>query len=139
MAGILGAARSGLAKPVAAFLVPQADVSLRMLGEAGIPAFRTPESCADVIRASTVEELRTALATSRDSDRTTVVEIRTDPLAPVPSSESWWDVPVAEVAELPSTKAARTTYERGKAAQRGYLRPADTGRVRDSSPEGGRG
>jgi 3D-(3,5/4)-trihydroxycyclohexane-1,2-dione acylhydrolase (decyclizing) len=94
---------------------------------------------ADVIRASTVEELRTALATSRDSDRTTVVEIRTDPLAPVPSSESWWDVPVAEVAELPSTKAARTTYERGKAAQRGYLRPADTGRVRDSSPEGGRG
>lgn len=51
VAGILGAAQSGLAKPVAAFLVPQADVSLRMLGEAGIPAFRTPESCADVIRA----------------------------------------------------------------------------------------
>jgi acyl-CoA synthetase (NDP forming) len=25
--------------------------SLRMLGEAGIPAFRTPESCADAIRA----------------------------------------------------------------------------------------
>lgn len=51
VAGILGAAKSGLAKPVAAFLVPQADVSLRMLGETGIPAFRTPESCADVIRA----------------------------------------------------------------------------------------
>lgn len=51
VAGILAAARSGLAKPVAAFLVPQADVSLRMLGEAGIPAFRTPESCADVVRA----------------------------------------------------------------------------------------
>ncbi|GGJ13355.1 acetate--CoA ligase family protein [Neoroseomonas lacus] len=51
VAGIVGAAQSGLAKPVAAFLVPQADVSLRMLGEAGIPAFRTPESCADVVRA----------------------------------------------------------------------------------------
>ncbi len=51
VAGILAAAQSGLPKPVAAFLVPQADVSLRMLGEAGIPAFRTPESCADVIRA----------------------------------------------------------------------------------------
>lgn len=51
VAGILGAAKAGLPKPVAAFLVPQADVSLRMLGEAGIPAFRTPESCADVIRA----------------------------------------------------------------------------------------
>ncbi|MBR0682283.1 CoA-binding protein [Roseomonas eburnea] len=51
VAGILGAAQAGLGKPVAAFLVPQADVSLRMLGEAGIPAFRTPESCADAIRA----------------------------------------------------------------------------------------
>jgi acyl-CoA synthetase (NDP forming) len=51
VAGIVGAAQSGLGKPVAAFLVPQADVSLRMLGEAGIPAFRTPESCADVVRA----------------------------------------------------------------------------------------
>ncbi|MEO3472157.1 acetate--CoA ligase family protein [Roseomonas sp. CAU 1739] len=51
VAGILGAAKSGVGKPIAAFLVPQADVSLRMLGEAGIPAFRTPESCADVIRA----------------------------------------------------------------------------------------
>ena len=51
VAGILGAAKAGLGKPVAAFLVPQADLSLRMLGEAGIPAFRTPESCADVIRA----------------------------------------------------------------------------------------
>ncbi len=38
-------------KPVAAFLVPQADASLRLLAEAGIPAFRTPESCADAIRA----------------------------------------------------------------------------------------
>lgn len=51
VAGILGAAKAGHAKPIAAFLVPQADVSLRMLGEAGIPAFRTPESCADAIRA----------------------------------------------------------------------------------------
>jgi acyl-CoA synthetase (NDP forming) len=51
VAGILAAARAGHAKPIAAFLVPQADVSLRMLGEAGVAAFRTPESCADAIRA----------------------------------------------------------------------------------------
>jgi len=51
VAGILGAAQAGHAKPIAAFLVPQADLSLRMLGEAGVPAFRTPESCADAIRA----------------------------------------------------------------------------------------
>jgi len=51
VAGLVGAAKAGYGKPIAAFLVPQADVSLRMLGEAGIPAFRTPESCADAIRA----------------------------------------------------------------------------------------
>jgi acyl-CoA synthetase (NDP forming) len=51
VAGITGAVKTGLGKPIAAFLVPQADASLRLLGEAGIPAFRTPESCADVIRA----------------------------------------------------------------------------------------
>ncbi len=51
VAGIIAAAKAGLAKPIAAFLVPQADLSLRMLGEAGIAAFRTPESCADAIRA----------------------------------------------------------------------------------------
>ncbi|WP_137125443.1 acetate--CoA ligase family protein [Roseomonas sp. HF4] len=51
VAGILAAAKAGHAKPIAAFLVPQADVSLRMLGEAGVAAFRTPESCADAIRA----------------------------------------------------------------------------------------
>lgn len=55
VAGILlarDAARvSGNPKPVAAFLVPQADQSLRLLAEAGIAAFRTPESAADCIRA----------------------------------------------------------------------------------------
>lgn len=51
VAGILAARAAGHPKPIAAFLVPQADASLRLLGEAGIPAFRTPESCADAIRA----------------------------------------------------------------------------------------
>jgi acyl-CoA synthetase (NDP forming) len=52
VAGILrGRDAIGGAKPVAAFLVPQADASLRLLAEAGIPAFRTPESLADAMRA----------------------------------------------------------------------------------------
>jgi 3D-(3,5/4)-trihydroxycyclohexane-1,2-dione acylhydrolase (decyclizing) len=76
---------------------------------------------ADVIRAATIEELRTALAKSRASERTTVVEIQTDPLAPVPSPESWWDVPVSEVATLESTQKARETYDAQKAGQRPYL------------------
>ena len=44
---------------------------------------------ADVIRARTVKDFQAALAQSRASDRTTVTYIETDPLAPVPSSESW--------------------------------------------------
>jgi acyl-CoA synthetase (NDP forming) len=38
-------------KPFGAFLVPEATDGLRMLVEAGVPAFRTPESCADAIGA----------------------------------------------------------------------------------------
>jgi acyl-CoA synthetase (NDP forming) len=38
-------------KPVAAFLAPQAEASLRLLAEAGIAAFRTPEALADAVRA----------------------------------------------------------------------------------------
>ncbi len=52
VAGIVqGRDAIGAAKPVAAFLVPQADASLRLLAEAGVPAFRTPESLADALRA----------------------------------------------------------------------------------------
>ncbi len=42
---------AGTRKPVAVFLTPQADKSLSLLAEAGIAAFRTPESCADGVRA----------------------------------------------------------------------------------------
>ncbi len=38
-------------KPLAAFLVPNAEESLRLLTAAGIAAFRTPEACADAMRA----------------------------------------------------------------------------------------
>jgi len=37
--------------PICAFLVPQADESLQLLAAAGIAAFRTPEACADAVRA----------------------------------------------------------------------------------------
>ncbi|MEJ3652253.1 3D-(3,5/4)-trihydroxycyclohexane-1,2-dione acylhydrolase (decyclizing) [Actinomycetes bacterium KLBMP 9759] len=73
---------------------------------------------AEVIRVTTIDEFRAAVARSRASDRTTAIHIETDPLAPVPSSESWWDVPVAEVSQLDSVQQARKAYESGKAAQR---------------------
>jgi 3D-(3,5/4)-trihydroxycyclohexane-1,2-dione acylhydrolase (decyclizing) len=76
---------------------------------------------ADVLRARTMAEFGDALKRARASDRTTVVHIEGDPLAPVPSSESWWDVPVAEVSALASTQEARAAYTAAKASQRLYL------------------
>jgi 3D-(3,5/4)-trihydroxycyclohexane-1,2-dione acylhydrolase (decyclizing) len=76
---------------------------------------------ADVLRTATIEEFRAALAKARAAQRTTVVYIETDPVAPAPSSESWWDVPVAQTAELDSTRQARQAYEQAKTRQRDYL------------------
>jgi acyl-CoA synthetase (NDP forming) len=39
------------AKPVAAFLTPNAEESSRLLSDASIAVFRTPEACADAVRA----------------------------------------------------------------------------------------
>ena len=53
------------------------------------------------------------------------MHIDSDPLAPVPSSQSWWDVPVSEVAALDSTNSARKTYETHKAEQQRLIIPAE--------------
>jgi acyl-CoA synthetase (NDP forming) len=50
VAGLVQAAKQP-GKPIAAFLAPEATASLRLLGEAGIAAFRTPESLADALAA----------------------------------------------------------------------------------------
>jgi len=76
---------------------------------------------ADVLKVTTVKDFTLALERAKASDRTTVVHIETDPLAPVPSSQSWWDVPVAEVSALASTQQARAAYTAAKRAQRLYL------------------
>jgi 3D-(3,5/4)-trihydroxycyclohexane-1,2-dione acylhydrolase (decyclizing) len=79
---------------------------------------------AEVIRVRTIDELRQAIRRARAADRTTAIHVETDPLAPVPSSEDWWDVPVAEVARIDSTQQARKTYEAQKALQRPLIAPA---------------
>ncbi len=76
---------------------------------------------ADVLRTPNVKEFTAALAQARTSDRTTVVYVETDPLAPVPSSQSWWDVPVSQTSALTSTQQAREAYEAAKRHQRLYL------------------
>jgi 3D-(3,5/4)-trihydroxycyclohexane-1,2-dione acylhydrolase (decyclizing) len=76
---------------------------------------------AGVLRCRSIADLTQALKQARDADKLTVVHIETDPLSPVPSSESWWDVPVAEVSTLDSTRTARTDYDAAKRGQRLYL------------------
>jgi 3D-(3,5/4)-trihydroxycyclohexane-1,2-dione acylhydrolase (decyclizing) len=76
---------------------------------------------AEVRAATTIDELEEALRAARDAERTTVVHVQTDPLVAAPSSEAWWDVPVAEVAGIESTRAARAAYEQEKRAQRIHL------------------
>ena len=76
---------------------------------------------ADVLRAHTVDDLRAALVKAKAAERTTVVYVEADPYVPGPDSQAWWDVPVAEVSGLDTTRKARTAYERAKAAQRTYL------------------
>jgi acyl-CoA synthetase (NDP forming) len=43
---------TGSAKPIAAYLVPDAPAALATLSQAGVPNFRTPEACADAIAAA---------------------------------------------------------------------------------------
>jgi hypothetical protein len=58
------------------------------------------------------------------ADRTTVIHVETDPTVPSPESEAWWDVPVAEVSALESTRDDRASYEVSKRSQQPALRPA---------------
>ncbi|HEY6055420.1 MAG TPA: thiamine pyrophosphate-dependent enzyme, partial [Gaiellaceae bacterium] len=72
---------------------------------------------AHVIRAATVAELREALAAAKEQERTTVIATVVDRYEGVPSYESWWDVPVAEVSGVDSVRAARERYEAERASR----------------------
>ncbi|MGW4393698.1 3D-(3,5/4)-trihydroxycyclohexane-1,2-dione acylhydrolase (decyclizing) [Amycolatopsis nivea] len=76
---------------------------------------------ATVLRASTVDEFRAAVKQAKANSTTTVVHVETDLLGPNPPGSAWWDVPVSEVSDLDSTRAARETYADVKRQQRPYL------------------
>jgi 3D-(3,5/4)-trihydroxycyclohexane-1,2-dione acylhydrolase (decyclizing) len=73
------------------------------------------------LRVRTVAELSQALVASRAETRPVLIEVETDPLVPAPDSESWWDVPIAEVAEHAPTARARKSYEQARTSQKRYL------------------
>jgi 3D-(3,5/4)-trihydroxycyclohexane-1,2-dione acylhydrolase (decyclizing) len=69
---------------------------------------------AKVIRCETVDDLRAGLEAAKKEDTTVVLAIEVDRYEGVPGYESWWDVPVAEVSEVETVKAARAEYEQAR-------------------------
>ncbi|GAA4755353.1 3D-(3,5/4)-trihydroxycyclohexane-1,2-dione acylhydrolase (decyclizing) [Amnibacterium soli] len=67
------------------------------------------------------DRLQVAVRAAKASTRTTVVHVEADPYVEAPDGEGWWDVPVAETAGLPGTRAARTEYELLRRQQRPLL------------------
>jgi 3D-(3,5/4)-trihydroxycyclohexane-1,2-dione acylhydrolase (decyclizing) len=67
---------------------------------------------AHVIRARNLEELRDALVEAKSIDQTVVIHVPADRYEGVPSYESWWEVPVAEVSESGDVRKARQEHER---------------------------
>jgi 3D-(3,5/4)-trihydroxycyclohexane-1,2-dione acylhydrolase (decyclizing) len=62
------------------------------------------------IKANTREEIKVALEQARANEMTTLIHINVGP-SDVPGYDSWWEVPVAEVSEMPSVKKARDEYD----------------------------
>ncbi len=73
---------------------------------------------AHVLEAKTYAEFVEAYRAAQASPITTVVYVPCDRYASVPSYESWWDVPVAEVSEMEGVRAARTQWERMRVQER---------------------
>jgi 3D-(3,5/4)-trihydroxycyclohexane-1,2-dione acylhydrolase (decyclizing) len=77
---------------------------------------------ARVLRTRTVDELHAALADAKaHTGGPVVVHVEVDRYAGVPSYESWWDVPVAEVGGDDAVRAARAEYEAARKRQRSYV------------------
>ena len=74
------------------------------------------------VRAKTVERIESGLGPkARRQNRTSVVVIETSYDERVPGYESWWDVPIAEVSERDTVKAARANYEEARKKERFFF------------------
>ena len=79
-----------------------------------------------VIEVHSAEELAAAIAEAKarpDDSGPVVIHVETDPFVHAPDSASWWDVPVSEVSELRSTRAAYRISQEAKKSQRPLTRP----------------
>ncbi|QJS99164.1 3D-(3,5/4)-trihydroxycyclohexane-1,2-dione acylhydrolase (decyclizing) [Streptomyces asoensis] len=75
---------------------------------------------ARALRATTADEVRAALAETRDHAGPVVLVVPVIPHADLPGAGVWWDVAPAEVSEQESVTQLRGEYEEGLASQRWY-------------------
>ena len=75
----------------------------------------------NVIECVTRDDYVAALNAAKAADRTTVVVIKNDRLHGLPGYESWWDVAVPEVSDIPAVQAARAEYETMRVNERLFL------------------
>jgi 3D-(3,5/4)-trihydroxycyclohexane-1,2-dione acylhydrolase (decyclizing) len=76
---------------------------------------------AHVIECKTYADFVAALKTVKTTDRTSVIYIQDDRYLGIPDYEGWWDVPVAEVSEMPSVQAARAEWATMRPKERYFL------------------
>ncbi len=74
-----------------------------------------------VTRASTIDELRAALAAAAGADGPVAIHVEVARYGNVGGYDGWWDVPVAETSERAEVRAARERYEQERTRQRVYL------------------
>jgi 3D-(3,5/4)-trihydroxycyclohexane-1,2-dione acylhydrolase (decyclizing) len=73
---------------------------------------------ARALRATTADEVRQALAATRDHRGPVVIVVPAIPHADLPGAGVWWDVAPAEVADQETVARLRAEYEDGLATQR---------------------
>jgi 3D-(3,5/4)-trihydroxycyclohexane-1,2-dione acylhydrolase (decyclizing) len=76
---------------------------------------------AHVIECRTYADFVAALKAARATDRTSVIYIQNDRYVEVPGYESWWDVPVAEVSEMPQVQTAHAAWAEMRKQERYFL------------------
>lgn len=75
---------------------------------------------ARAIRASTAEEVREALASTRHHEGPVVIVVPVRPHVDLPGAGAWWDVAPAAVSTSETVVALRAEYEQDLAAQRWF-------------------
>lgn len=73
------------------------------------------------LRAITHKDLTEAVKAAPSQPQTTVIVVEVDPNERIPAYESWWDVPVSEVSEMETVRAAHAAYADAKKKERYFL------------------